>query len=345
MLYAFELSGEHERIPALEVLCVLEAEGILAEEKFSFEQCLVVEIPDYVEFEQSSSLRVASRLAMSHRILKVVGISDVEEDGILSLSKDFDPAGFIQEGQTFAVRMKRLGKNAGPCSENIERKMGAGIYSMGFSVNLRDPDVTFRLLINEKAIFGTVIREIDRGDFESRNPQNKPFFHPGVLMPRVARALINISKIKPGELLLDPFCGTAGVLVEAGVIGVKVVGNEYQEKIVSGAKLNLSCFNVDYELVAGDACNLSFRDGSFDAIITDPPYGRSAAIKAESLSHLYRGSFVEMYRVLKKGTYLIMISERDVTDMGRKTGFAVRDVYRWRVHKSLTRLFTVFYKE
>jgi len=31
---------------------------------------------------------------------------------------------------------------------------------------------------------------------------------------------------------------------------------------------------------------MAMRDESMDAVVTDPPYGRSAAIKAESLEHM-----------------------------------------------------------
>ncbi len=77
-------------------------------------------------------------------------------------------------------------------------------------------------------------------------PRINLFFHPGVLMPRVARALANLSGIKPGELFLDPFCGTAGILIEAGLMGARVIGVDAQEKLVEGARMNLEAFKLDY---------------------------------------------------------------------------------------------------
>jgi tRNA (guanine10-N2)-dimethyltransferase len=81
-----------------------------------------------------------------------------------------------------------------------------------------------------------------------------------------------------------------------------------------------------------------------DAIVTDPPYGRSAAIRAESLHHLYTDSFAEMYRVLKAGKLAVVVSEMKVVEFAEKAGFTVVDVFTQKVHKSLTRTFTVLRK-
>lgn len=145
--------------------------------------------------------------------------------------------------------------------------------------------------------------------YENRLPHKKPFFYPGVLMPRVARALVNISKVKDNEVLFDPFCGTAGILVEGAIVGAKVIGIEVRSMIASGAQMNLQSFGGNYNVIVGDACTVPLKGESVDSIVTDPPYGRSAAIRAESLYHLYAGSFREMHRLLRKGKIAIVVSE------------------------------------
>ena len=44
MLYAFELSGEHEELPAAEVVACLKIEGLDFRLHTSIDQCLVVDI-------------------------------------------------------------------------------------------------------------------------------------------------------------------------------------------------------------------------------------------------------------------------------------------------------------
>lgn len=161
-------------------------------------------------------------------------------------------------------------------------------------------------------------------------------------MPRVARALVNISK--PDGYLLDPFCGTGGILVEAGLIGIRVIGGDMQRKLLLGAKMNLDYYNTDYYLMYEDACRLALRDESVGAVVTDPPYGRSAAVKAESIEHLLSGSLKEIHRVLKKGKRAVFVSERQIEDLAEETGFKIIESHIQRVHKSLTRRILVLEK-
>jgi len=74
-----------------------------------------------------------------------------------------------------------------------------------------------------------------------------------------------------------------------------------QRKILLGAKMNLEHYKIDYTLLFEDACRLALLDECMDAVVTDPPYGRSAAIKAESLEDMLGKSLKEIYRVLKTG--------------------------------------------
>lgn len=345
MLYAFELSGEHDVLPVKEIIACLELESLDFQEHAHFEQCLVVDIQGNVEDIDKSLISIGNRLAMSHLILKVVGICDLDFDTIIKMSDDSDISGYISSGQTFVVRAKRIKHNGNIKTEKLEGYIGGSIYRKGFRANLKEPDVVFRLIMSDKAILGSLVASIDRGAYEHRSPQKKPFFYPGVLMPRVARALVNISGVKPGEILLDPFSGTAGVLVEAGLLSVHVIGLEVRRKISHGAKMNLDMFDADYSLLVGDACRVALKDSSVDAIVTDPPYGRSAAIRAESLHHLYSASFSEMYRVLKKGRIAVVVSEISVLEFADKAGFTVVAVFTQKIHKSLTRTFTVLRKD
>lgn len=345
MLYAFELSGEHEELPAAEVLACLKIEGLDFRLHNSLDQCLVVDIAGREEdVERTLKCQITRRLSMTHHILKVIGITENTPDSVIKLADSFEPLGYIREGQSFVVRAKRIKHYVDFPGELFEQKVGGCIYRKGFRANLKNPDVEFRLILSEKAVLGTLLSSIDRSAYEARNPQNKPFFYPGVLMPRVARALVNLSGIKEGEVFLDPFCGTAGILVEAGLVGAKVIGIDAQKKLVVGARMNLEAFGLDYILMEGDACRIPFKEAMIDAVVTDPPYGRSAAILAESLEELYSCAIEEIQRVLKPGGIAIVVSDKNVLEYGEKAGLEVLKIYVQRVHRSLTRIITVFQK-
>ncbi|WNY25378.1 TRM11 family methyltransferase [Methanolapillus millepedarum] len=374
MLYAFELSGEHQSLPVAEVLGTLTSRNLNYTVFAEYKQCLVADIFSETRSDndifQTLKDDISKVLAMSHTIFQVIDIVDVSEDDVLGLAENFPLDNYLKPGQTFVVRAKRMGDGTLLKSVDIEGRIGGRIFRRGFRADLSRPDVVFRLTLTDKAVFGVLVSAVDRGSYEHRSPQRKPFFYPGVLMPRVARALVNMAGVKENTIVVDPFCGTAGILMEAGLLGAKVFGVDAQEKIIEGAGMNMagysitgellskeereknqnesgpaSCGRMDYELLAGDACRLPFKNEIADAIVTDPPYGRSAAIKAESLEGLYEKSFLEMYRILKKNGKAVVVSEIEVEKFAKNAGFEIQKTYKQRVHRSLTRTMTVLEKK
>lgn len=344
MLYAFELSGDHEEIAATEVFACLETVGVHPTSHMRFDHCIVVDIAGEESWVEASLKTVADRIAMCHHILKVIAITENDPDSIRKTADESNISTHINPEQTFVVRARRVKHNTDINCAQLEGRVGGAIFRKGFRADLKNPDVTFRIVMSEKAIFGSIIASVDRKAFHERAPHKKPFFYPGVLMPITGRAIVNLTGVKAGMKLLDPFCGTAGVLTEAGLLGVEVVGVEVRYNIIQGAKLNLEWFKSDFSLVQGDASRLPFMDNSFDAIVTDPPYGRSAMIKAESLEKLYRESFREMFRVLKKGRKAVIVSEIPADEIAQEAGFTVLSEYQQRVHRSLTRNIIVLQK-
>ncbi len=336
MLLAFELSGEHSTIPAAEVLGCLESIDADFHIHLALDGCLVIEVKNNVD----RIVEVMSkRLAMTHNIIKVLGIGRSGEEEVLEVVNR-SPVDFER---TYSIRVRRIRGYSRINTELMEQRIGRSFYQKGFRADLKNPQIQFRVLLTEdKSIFGSIAACVGRGAFETRRPHYKPFFYPGVLMPRVARALVNIAK--PEKCLFDPFCGTGGILVEAGLIGITVIGSDVQRKLLLGAKMNLDYYDVDYSLMYQDACHLALRDESVDAVVTDPPYGRSAAIKAASLETLLEESLKEIHRVLKIGKRVVFISERQIEDIAKETGFKVAESHLHRVHKSLTRRISVLEK-
>ncbi|MCX9024838.1 MAG: TRM11 family methyltransferase [Candidatus Methanoperedens sp.] len=340
MMFAFELSGEHKTLPVSEVCACLEASGVRHKIIHSLDGCLIIDIENDIKKDSENIIKsLTKRLAMTHHIIKVLGIGGSSEKDVLDVvSNNLSDI----EG-TYSIRVKRVRDYSSINTESMERKIGGIFFKRGAHADLKDPQTQFRVILTEdKCIFGIMCGSIDRSAFEARKPHYKPFFYPGVLMPRVALALVNIAK--PDKSLFDPFCGTGGILIEAGLIGIKAIGGDMQRKILLGAKMNLDHYNVDYSLMFEDACRLALRDNCIDAVVTDPPYGRSAAIKAQSLEYMLGKSLKEVYRVLKPGRRAVFISERPIEKLVQEAGFEVIELHLQRVHKSLTRRMLVLKK-
>jgi len=208
MLLAFELSGEHKTIPASEVQACLESLDCDYMIHLSLDGCLILDIKNDADEIIDILLK---RLAMTHHIIKVLGIGGAGEEEILGVV-DWNLPDI--EG-TYSIRVKRVRDYSSINTESMERKIG------GYSIREergrpQEPTNPVRVLLTEdKSIFGYLSGSIDRSAYEARKPHYKPFFYPGVLMPRVARALVNISK--PDRFLFDPFCGTEEYLSKRGL--------------------------------------------------------------------------------------------------------------------------------
>lgn len=355
MQLAFELSLEHETLPKAEVLACLDALSVAYEERMSSNGILVIDA-------QHSSLEVldvlSKRLGMTHCIYEIMGESKPEEVEILKLIKSADIDDIMEQGHTFAVRVNvKMPGEKKPLERALETKAGEIIKRKGYKVNLMNPSKTFVLLFTKQTcFFCLLLHSANKKQFEARKPHLRPFFSPGVIMPKFARALVNLSGIKDKELFLDPFCGTGGILIEAGLIGARLIGIDVQEKMVRGAEENLDAYGLNGDLIIGDASKIPLQDNSVDAIVTDMPYGRSSLISgsgyftAESragfLKNLYQNALNEIHRVLKaRGKVVVISNSASIYSLSREYNFIALENHKYRVHKSLNRHIAVLEKE
>ncbi|MHC1632057.1 MAG: methyltransferase domain-containing protein [Methanotrichaceae archaeon] len=323
-LYAFELSGEHPTLPRSEAISLLEICSSGYREICVLDRCLVVEAKNL------DLVRLRSRLAMTHRVIQVMAIADPNLEAIDHEMKDVSIPRL-----SYRVRAKRLG-NATLFSNQVEEKIGSILWKRGYRADLNNPEIDLRAVItNEKAVLGLELFEVDRSGFQARRPHLKPFFHPGALLPKLARVLVNLSRVREGGWLFDPFSGTGGFLVEAGLMGIKGIGLDVQEEIVRGAEANLT--GLDCNLIVGDARKFPLRDSSINGAVSDAPYGRSALIQAKSRNELVTQCLDELYRVLIPEKRMVFVDDRPIRNLVKDAGFEVIETHEDRVHRSLTR--------
>jgi hypothetical protein len=76
----------------------------------------------------------------------------------------------------------------------------------------------------------------------------------GMLPPKLAQILINITNPNFSDKIIDPFCGSGTICTEAAVSGFKTVGSDLNEVFLSGAKKNFQFFaeKFRYETNKGD---------------------------------------------------------------------------------------------
>ena len=330
----FELAKDHDKLPVSEVFCCLKAENI--------SYSVIEQNNDVLVISSNCSLDRIKKL--SRRFSSVFYVNKYLFNSNLNINSVKEKAEKtpIKIDGTIAVRYKnRSDKKI--VSQDVVKAL-ASVYTKENDVSLTNPDNEIRALITDEKVYVSLkLFEINRSIFEERKVQNRPFFSPISLHPKVARGLVNLSCIKTGEILLDPFCGTGGILLEAGLINVKVIGSDIEEKMVDGCRQTLEEYKIkDFDLFCEDIGNISSHVDLVDAVVTDFPYGKSTTTKGEDMKKLYNRAFKSIKKVLKKdGRAVIGLPNVDSIKQCEQY-LTLLDVYEFRAHKSLTRYFAVF---
>ena len=289
-------------------------------------------------------------LAFTRRASELLGTTDADPASARAL---LEASALDREG-TVAVRARDVRGSTGIDTQAIERDLGGILVDRGYEVDLDDPDHELR------ALFAAVPDDFDGGnpdsicalgwlavesvrDFGSRAPTDRPFFQPGSMDPLLARALANVAGAAPGRTLVDPMCGTGGVLIEAGLIGARAIGADAQAKMARGAAENCRAYLDDspnplgvtgsWDTVRGDATRLPVPDDAADAVVFDAPYGRQSKIVGD-LADLVEGALVEAHRIAPRA---VMVADRPWPTQARDAGWEIEASFERRVHRSLTR--------
>jgi tRNA (guanine10-N2)-dimethyltransferase len=339
----FLVSGENPTLPFSEIKSILEAEGFAYKVLKSFPQVLRVRAdPGYVE-------AIQRRASMT----RVCGVEifncQAEMEEINRNFEEADITQYMAENESFAVRVKRVrGSSSDVDVGMLERELGEKMLEKvkGIKVNLKSPQKTFLgLLSGGKFLFGLKKAEIRAKGFIKRGGKGKVFTHPAAMTPKLARCMVNLAQPRKGDLVLDPFCGTGSFLLEAGLIGCRVLGFDVLRSMVRGSFRNLFLFDTSPEgLVVADARSLPLCDGTVDSIVTDPPYGTSATTLGLGRREVFEGFLSTAARLVKKGRRICFAAPETVKvrEIGERLGFKHVESHFIYIHRSLTREIAVF---
>ena len=226
-------------------------------------------------------------------------------------------------------------------------------------VDLSNPKTKIELfMVNDKVYCGLLIFE-NKENFEKRKAHLRPFQNPSSLHPKLARALVNISGINKQETLLDPFCGTGGFLIEAGLMGIKAVGHDISKDMVKGSEENLKHFKIkNYKIINKNALNINKK---FDYAVTDLPYGLNSNVylqfnknslkyksntinlknkKENSINEIkqfYLKFLKTLRKALKNKAVVVFPSYVDYRRLLKTSKFRIEKEFSIYVHRSLTR--------
>jgi tRNA (guanine10-N2)-dimethyltransferase len=149
----------------------------------------------------------------------------------------------------------------------------------------------------------------------------------GMLPPKVAQVMVNLSQVNKDEKLLDPFCGSGTILQEAALLGVQnLQGSDISAKAVADTEENFAWLtrhmpetgSTEFAVRELDASQLerAYGAATFDVVVTEPylgppqrgaPQGRVLLPLVSALSRQYTTWMQSISKVLKPNGRAVMV--------------------------------------
>ncbi len=208
----------------------------------------------------------------------------------------------------------------------------------GLSVRYIAPKNTATILHNNLVTRESDFTVIDENVYVTRAIQpmedfaNRDYKRPcidsksGMLPPKLARTLVNLTYKNTEATILDPFCGSGTLLMEAVVMGfTHIIGSDISKEAVEDSKKNLSWLqdNLKFstsnlQIIQSEVHKLEkiLPSNSIDAIATEPYMGQplcgnkkmeTVQKQIHELATLYTNAFRVFHSILKKDGVIIFI--------------------------------------
>lgn len=247
----------------------------------------------------------------------------VEQDGLDTIATQLMTRGVsaleAEHVNSFRVTTRRSGTHAFG-SMDVQRRAGAALverYALG--VDLHTPDCEVRVdVIDDRCLVGVQLTatSLSRRKQRQYNPR-------GAIKSNVAYAMLRFAGLSSGRMI-DPFCGSATIPIEAAQVypDLDIEASDYSERAVEGARRNVRSGALSERI---DVRHRDMRDlpehhaaDSFDAIVTNPPFGVRIGRGMNFLTFYSRFLDVAAH-LLKPGGLLVLLAwKRGVIDRANR---------------------------
>lgn len=166
-------------------------------------------------------------------------------------------------------------------------------------------------------------KELSKRDFGRPNRDD----HSGMIPPKLAQIMINLARRDEKDfskkIILDPFCGSGTILMEAYLMGFKnIIGSDLSDRAVMDSKKNMDWVldlkgdkkSAGIKIFKSDVLDLAekLEKNSVDFIVCEPYLGPQRGYKkfdevVAELNDLYSRSLEVLFEILKPGGHVCMI--------------------------------------
>lgn len=316
----------------MHLLCTLSQENLdlaVAEILALYKPRIYTQSSNFLLF-QTNKKDLYKRLAYTNEVYQVL---------ITSTYKSFPPAvskfrWSKHYNKSFCVRSFTKDVNEKEIAGNIWRALKHPV------VDLTNPQTFFGIFSSKQQLIIGKRLWTNEKEFLKRKAHLKPALHPSSLHPKLARAMINLTGKTKGTIV-DPFCGSGGILIEALFLGFDVIGTDLDPIMIQRAQTNINYYNFKrnrYQLSCKDA--LTFQK-KCSAIVTDLPYGKNTkSTDIEQLYELFLKHSASLTNTMVVGFPDFINVEKRVKKI--KTKWKIKHAFTYYLHKSLSKMIYVF---
>lgn len=314
------------------------------------EEVMVITDDTTIQFDENVALantntsELHKKLALSHEIWEYRGKIDLIKCSTPDQIKDAlkEVHWNLPQGDSFLYRY--FSKDKKHKEHNISTQfIGKGIkdillsQNMNLSVDTKNPNILIKGICTDKYLYlGIFKKKIDKS-YQERKPHLRILPKPVSLAPRIAKAMINTLGAKQNEIIIDPCCGTGGLLIEAGLLNKRTIGIDIDKEMIYITKSNLEHYKIkNYDLICQDIFSYQ-KHHPF--LVTDLPYFKNT--KGTGSIELY-GKFIEKFFSLATKKICLCCKEDEEIDIiikkiVEKHNWQIKKKFILFIHKSLNR--------
>lgn len=310
------LSGEHIGLAREEIFSLVRPSSFIFDEKVL---CI------------NTKKKIGKRLAYTHKIFKL--LFRCKKTKLFDTIRTFD-------FQTFYTENYKVTK-IDFCKSIITEKILAEKiwYQLKKpNINLKKPKTEFNFIFTKNNVYCCLIEEDIDKSIINRKPHLRPKTMPISLNPKLARCMVNLTGIHK-ETIVDPYCGTGGILIEAGLMGFSVLGFDNDIRMIDISKNNLKHYKIkDFELKESDTFAINRK---IPYIVTDLPYGKNT--KSQDMK-IFEKKFIDFLNQNLTKRAIIGWDRELKNNILLKYNLKITKKFEYYIHKSMTKKIMIIEK-
>lgn len=238
-----------------------------------------------------------------------------------------------QKLERLAVPLKRLLTERGHSVRWVTSEDGGALTPAAVAkLNLINEGYDIVLLIHGEHVTIGLTSDVQNADAWSRRDYGRPVRDDenGMLPPKLARMMVNLAAVPQGGTLLDPFCGSGTVLMEAALAtkAGTIYGSDVSDRQIAGTDKNITWLGREKILWPEDLTrfktfecdaqriNERLQPHSIDCVVTEgslgPPLSGHETLptlerNVAAITQIWKKTLTSLHAALKPGGRIVAV--------------------------------------